>query len=139
MSYFARDKGRNLYLSGRSSASAKVVKLNAAATKAVYTKNLEVSGQIYVDGYSQAYVVGAAPIGMTAINAAQPLPGGGGDGFVTVLSVDGKRVIYQTYVGGEKEEVVAGGGIYSDGSVSVAGTSNSHVWLGMDWCLSGYQ
>ena len=139
VSDLGRDKGGNLYLSGWSSTSAKIVKLNAAATKVVYTKDLEVSGRIYVDGYSQAYVVGKAPAGMTPVNAPQPLPGGGDDGFVTVVSVDGKRVIYQTYVGGEKDESVTGGGIYSDGSVSIGGNSRSLVWLGMDWCLSvGY-
>jgi hypothetical protein len=84
---------------------------------------LDASGNIYVTG-------GTFSTNFPTFHAMQPTNAGGQDAFVTKLAVDGRTLVYSTYLGGSGGSVTAneaGAAIRVDaaGSAYIAGTTSS--------------
>lgn len=78
------------------------------------------NGHIYVVGQTQSQDFPVTK------NALQPTFGGGkSDGVFAVLSADGTRVLYATYIGGKDREMVRGLALGPDGSVYLVGKTYS--------------
>jgi hypothetical protein len=126
-----------LYPSLRGDLDAYLFKLSADGASLVYSTYLGGQGHdlgvgVGVDSFGNAAVVGQTDsTNFPVQNAAQPLPGGAQtrqDAFVTRFSVDGSALIYSTYLGGNRQEMVGevgGIAVEPNGAAYVAGATSS--------------
>jgi len=125
---------------GNSQASnAFVSKLDATGSTLVYstylggTNGIDVGYGVTVDSFGDAYVVGVAGSSdfPTTSSAFQTLNNGGagsgisGDGFVTEIDPDGKRLVFSTFLGGTGGDFATSVIIDSAGAIYVAGGTAS--------------
>jgi hypothetical protein len=103
-----------------------VTKLNPAGTRAVYStylggSDLDLAGSVRVDEHGVAHVpgiTGSTDFPVTG-NAFQGSYGGGPtDAFLAILSRDGSRLRFASYLGGSGEDGSAGAGSWLDGKGS---------------------
>ena len=80
---------------------------------------------IAVDTMGNAYVTGEAGDDFPTVNAFQPTPPGGGDGFVMKIGPGGSTSRYATYLGGSALDFGYAIAIDSVGSAYVAGVTDS--------------
>lgn len=85
---------------------------------------LDAAGNIYVVGHSTSKDFPVTP------NALQSRYGGNGDGFFAILSPDGSRVQYATYLGGSGEDLLRSVAIDKNGDVFLIGKTASPGFLG---------
>ena len=144
----AIDSAGNAYVAGD---GAFVTKLNSTGSTIVYTKRLEGNGAtkatgIAVDSRGGAYVTGntsAADFPMA--NAIQPIYGGAGDVFISLLNSAGNALTYSTFLGGSGRDGFTDFGIGrldiqsiavdSKGTAYVVGTEISLDFLGDAGCI----
>ncbi|WP_343861257.1 DUF7507 domain-containing protein, partial [Paenibacillus motobuensis] len=114
------------------SADAFITKLNATGTVLVYSTYLggsgsEDGGSIAVDGSGIAYVTGSTASSNFPVtpDAIQPTLAGGGDAYLTELSVDGSSLVFSTYLGGSGNDLGHGVTVDHSGNAFVAGQTNS--------------
>lgn len=108
-----------------------VMKLNAAGNKIVYSSYLGGGSStrgltIAVDGEGNAYlggVTGARDFPLA--NATQTTQPGLNIGFVTKLNAAGDKLLFSTYLGGERNDRVDALAIDSQGSIYVTGYASS--------------
>ena len=117
-----------------------VTKLNASGTSLVYSTFLGGSGTpanglspvltdkgtgIAVDSAGSAYVTGGT--WSTDFPTVNPIQGSGGgeDAFLCKFSVDGKALVYSTYLGGSNMDVGGSIAVDSSGSAYVVGSTLS--------------
>lgn len=146
----AADAGGNTYIAGYTASTlfptgspvqpvhgggvydAFVVKLDVTGQNIVYSTYLGGSGAdiayaIATDALGSAYVAGlTTSTNFPTISAAQPVPGGGQDAFVTKLDSSGAAIIYSTYLGGSLDDYVKGIAVSNTGAAHVAGTTFSN-------------
>jgi len=53
--------------------------------------------------------------------------GGSGDGFLSMVSPDGRRILYSTYFGGSEDDLIRDVAIANDGTVYVTGWTESNL------------
>jgi uncharacterized protein (TIGR03437 family) len=118
-----------------------VAKLAPSGNSLIYSTYLggssdDAAWAIAVDSVGEAIVGGFAnstdfPV---SSNALQKNFGGSllglfvdptGDGFITTLSADGSSIVYSSYFGGSKDELIAGVAVSTSGNVYVAGSTTS--------------
>src|SRR5262249_54939141 len=58
-------------------------------------------------------------------NPIQPSRGGGTDGFVSALNVDGSALLFSTWLGGSASEYLYGVAVDATGNISVVGETTS--------------
>ena len=80
---------------------------------------VDAAGRIYLGGT----VCDDATLPVTS-NAAQPVRGGGCDGFVAVLGTD-HRLLYATYIGGSRQDRISGIAVDAQGGIYVTGDTTS--------------
>ena len=126
-----------LYAAIRGDVDAFLFKLSADGSSLSYSTYLGGQGKdlglgVGVDSAGNACVVGkTASTNFPTQNALQPLPGGSqppDDAFVTRFSASGGSLIYSTYLGGNRQEMIGDvGGIAVDanGAAYVAGATSS--------------
>ncbi len=104
-----------------------VVKLDPSGNivYATYLGGTNVVLGIAVDARGRVGLTGQTSGGLPTRNAAQELPGGGGDAFVTVLNADGSDLIYSTYLGGGGEDEGTNLAIDPWGRIVVGGWTTS--------------
>jgi Tol biopolymer transport system component len=112
-----------------------VSKLSPDGSALVYSTYLGGEGDdfgtaIAVDANGSAYVTGVTGSSSFPTQAAiQPKFGAanllGADAFVSKLSVDGSKLVYSTFLGGKGTDVGTAIAVAPDGSVYVAGETNS--------------
>ncbi|MCX7590967.1 MAG: SBBP repeat-containing protein, partial [Kiritimatiellae bacterium] len=81
-----------------------------------------------VDAEGNIYMVGqtSSPDIPVTRDAFQPQYGGGGsDGLLVVLSADGSKLVYSTYLGGEGDEMIRSLALGRAGEVYVVGNTSS--------------
>ncbi len=81
---------------------------------------IDAAGNLFLAGstYSDQYPVTS--------NSFQPRNNGLENGFVTKIAPAGDRLVYSTYIGGNGNEIVQAIAVGLDGSVAVAGNTNSN-------------
>ena len=146
----AVDSAGNAYLTGATNSSdfpetaristagsgAFVTKLSASGTALSYSvllggANGASGAGIAVNTLGNAFVVGNTRSSdfPTTAGALQAVfggtAGGDGDAFVSKISVDGKSLVYSTYLGGSADESGRAIAIDADGNAYVAGTTQS--------------
>lgn len=108
------------------SRNAFVFKLNAAGNGLIYSTYLggstyDKGNAIAVDGSGNAYIAGDTySANFPVLGAAQSLPGGSADAFITKLSPSG-ALLFSTFLGGAGDEHAAGIALDSSRSVYLAG------------------
>ncbi len=80
----------------------------------------DADGNIYIVGQTQSRDF---PVTKYALQSA--FGGGKSDGVLAVISADGKRLLYATYLGGSDEELVRGFALGKDGSAYLVGKTHS--------------
>jgi uncharacterized protein (TIGR03437 family) len=110
-----------------------VAKLNPGATALVYATYIVThaipAAILQVDAGGNAYVAGVAGGGfMASADALQPCRAGGADAFVLELAPDGKFTA-ATYLGGSGEDFAYALQPLSDGTVLLAGATNTSDFL----------
>jgi hypothetical protein len=104
-----------------------LAKLDARGGALVFSTYLGArASRLAVDAAGTVYAGGATTdsVGLPILRAPQPAFGGGlSDGYVTALSAGG-RLLWSTYIGGSREEAVAGIGLFG-GSVYFGGGTTS--------------
>jgi hypothetical protein len=85
-------------------------------------------GDLILDDYGNAYIAAntIADDFPTTPGAYDTTANGNSDIFVAILSADGSRLLYSTYIGGSTDEYGHGIARDSSGNVYVAGTSTSY-------------
>ena len=117
--------------SGGGTQDAFIARLNPAGTAYIFTTYFGGSGQdganaIALDPAGNIIVVGnTASTNFPTMNAIQPTPGGGLDGFVLKLDGSGSNLIYSTYLGGSDVDNIDGVAIDGTGAAYFAGYSQS--------------
>jgi hypothetical protein len=117
-----------------------VTRLNSTGSKLIYSTFLGGSGGgqdtngdflagIAVDSAGHAYVTGATesldfPVTANAFQQSNPDGSGNPSGFVTKLQVDGKGLVYSTYLGGSGTGEGSG-----DGGLAIALDSTDHAYV----------
>ena len=107
-----------------------LAKLNTGATALVYATFVSTNGLppmlFDVDAAGNAYVAGQTGVGLpTTSGAFQPCIGGGGDDAFVAELTPGGTLAAATYLGGSDLENALGMAAIGDGSVVLAGTTNS--------------
>ena len=108
-----------------------VTKLNPAGNALVYSTYLGGSvvtelTAIAVDSNGNAYVTGLDNKGFpTTAGAFQTTVPGQENAVVAKLAVDGKTLVYSTYIGGEKADIPRGIAVDALGNAYIAGYTNS--------------
>jgi hypothetical protein len=115
-----------------------VVKLNPNGTAIVwatylggstadigYSIQLDVTGNIWVAGYTQSYSSRTHTPFPTTANAFQKVKGGGLDAFLSEISPNGKSLLYSTYYGGANDEESFGMVVDASGSGYLVGRTIS--------------
>ncbi len=127
------------------STNAFVLKLNATGTAASYATFLGGSGTdvargIAVDAGGNAYVGGGTTSpNFPVVSGVQPTLHGMQDGFVTKLNAAGNALIYSTYLGGEKDDIVNALAIDPAGSAYVAGETYSPAFPVTPYAFQRYK
>jgi hypothetical protein len=107
-----------------------VVRIDATGTSVTYTTFLggpstESADAVAVDAHGNAFVMGTGSQGFPVLNAAQPMPAGGGDVFVASLDAAG-RLRFSTFLGGSSSEGTGGQiAVDPNGRVIVTGYTRS--------------
>lgn len=107
------------------------LKLNPTGSAAVYSTfvggtgtdkaqamALDVNGNVYLGGSTTS-------TDFPVVNAYQPVPGGGIDGFVSKLNASGSALIYSTYLGGTLDDSVNAIAVDQSGNAYLAGETYS--------------
>jgi uncharacterized protein (TIGR03437 family) len=120
-----------------------VSKLNPTASQLIYStylggKGSDAPGAIAVDSAGNAYVGGATTSAdfKVTTGALQTTYGGAsdtsaqpiytmGDGFISKLNPTGTALVYSTYLGGKRDDGIAGLAIDGTGAVYVTGSTSS--------------
>ena len=109
-----------------------VTKLSADGRKFAFSTLLDGSGEGFflmptTDATGNIYVVGrsASPNFPTTSAALQPKYAGKGDGVFAILSPDGAKIIYATYLGGKEEDLLRSLAIGGNGEVYLVGKTAS--------------
>src|SRR5713101_6261193 len=106
-------------------ADAFITKLSSDLSTLIYSTYFGGSGtdggnQVVVDSFGNMYVAGQTNSSdLVPVNAVQPTPGGGFDGFVLKLDPTGSTVLYLTYLGGP--------GFDDAFSIALDDTGSAHV------------
>ncbi len=79
----------------------------------------DAAGRIYLVGRSDSPDFPVSP------GAIQRRPAGKGDGVLIVVSPDGRRVLYSTYLGGSGDDIIRALAVQPDGTVYLAGNTDS--------------
>lgn len=88
---------------------------------------VDVPTGLTVDINENVYVTGnTTSIDFPVIGAAQSVQGGGRDGFVFKLSIDGGTIEYSTFLGGSGDDSLNGIAVSPAGDIYVAGTTTSY-------------
>lgn len=80
----------------------------------------DAEGRIYVVG-----MTGSADFPVTADAFQRKFGGGPGDGFLAILSANGSKLIYATYLGGDGDDMVRSAALGADGAVYLVGNTAS--------------
>ena len=81
---------------------------------------------VTLDGLNGIYVAGGtASANFPTANAAQNIPGGGGDGFLAKLNANGASLAFSTFLGGSAYDEVAAIGRDPAGAIYVGGSTFS--------------
>ncbi len=130
-SVMTRDKAGNIYFASGNQITKYAPASPKKPLKLLYTKSIPNAyiASLYVDQYLDLYVTGTTSGGIPVLYAPQPQPGGGVDSFLTVLSPQGDRIVYSTYLGGSGDDVATG-----VGGGRVMGTETSYDWDGRHNC-----
>src|SRR6185369_2334690 len=139
----AVDNAGNAYVAGD---GAFVTKLNPTGSAILYSKRLEGNGTskatgIAIDSKGGAYVTGnTSAADFPTANAIQPIYGGAGDVFLSLLNPAGTALTYSTFIGGSGRDGFTDFGIGrpdiqsvavdSKGAAYVVGTEISLDFLG---------
>lgn len=109
-----------------------LVKLNGSGTAIVYATYLGGAGDdeahaVAVDAAGDIYVAGrtTSPDMPTVWWCYDPSYNGDGDAFLLRLGADGRTLLYGTYLGGSDDDSAAALAVDGEGSVYVAGRTNS--------------
>ncbi|HSN55130.1 MAG TPA: hypothetical protein VLT32_10675, partial [Candidatus Sulfomarinibacteraceae bacterium] len=112
-----------------------LVKLDTGTGHLVYGTYLgayhtEAAGDVAIAPDGTIWLVGETDSpDFPVVNALQPALGNyqylASDAFVTAISADGQQILYSTYFGATKDDRGLGIGIAPDGSIVIAGTTNS--------------
>jgi Abnormal spindle-like microcephaly-assoc'd, ASPM-SPD-2-Hydin len=126
-----RDRVGNVYIANGNLITKYAAPAEKKPIKLLYTKtipNASITAMV-ADQYLNVYVTGTTSGGIPVLYAPQPQPGGGVDSFLTVLSPQGDRIVYSTYLGGSGDDVATG-----VGGGRVMGTEKSYDWDGRHNC-----
>lgn len=110
-----------------------LAKISADGKKFLFSTYIGGSGTDFVlmptvDAEANIYIVGqtSSPDFPVSSDAFQPRYGGGGsDGVFVILSFDGSRLIYSTFLGGEGDDIIRSLTLDSCGDVYLVGRSSS--------------
>jgi hypothetical protein len=110
-----------------------VMKLNDTGSSIIFSSYLggwddENTRAVAVDADGNAYITGLVvpSADFPTVNAAQPVPGGSADIFVSKVSTSGASLVYSTYLGGFDVDEPFGLAVDREGSVYVTGVTRSH-------------
>jgi hypothetical protein len=126
----AVDGSGRVYVAGSTQADAFVARLNSTFSGTDYLTTFGGSGgegawALAVDAAGNAYVAGGtSSTDLPVLGGFQSAPGGQDDGFVARFSTSGVHT-YSTYVGGRFHDYVYGLALGPDGTVYVAGSTES--------------
>ena len=126
-----RDRVGNIYIANGNLITKYAAPAEKKPIKLLYTKtipNASITAMV-ADQYLNVHVSGTTSGGIPVLYAPQPQPGGGVDSFLTVLSPQGDRIVYSTYLGGSGDDVATG-----VGGGRVMGTEKSYDWDGRRNC-----
>lgn len=84
-----------------------------------------------VDSLGRVYITGLTDsTNLPVVNAFQPAPGGGRDGFVVQWAADGQGLGFSTYLGGNGADHGSGVAVDGEGRVWVTGlTQSTNFWV----------
>src|SRR5437773_1523882 len=80
---------------------------------------------IAVDADANAYIAGAAGVGLPTLKAMQPTLAGGTDAFVARLDPSGSTLVFSTYLGGGGDDAAIALSLDASANIYVAGTTRS--------------
>ena len=80
---------------------------------------------IAVDADANAYIAGAAGVGLPTLKAMQPALAGGTDAFVARLDPSGSTLVFSTYLGGGGDDAAIALSLDASANIYVAGTTRS--------------
>ena len=107
-------------------------KLNAAGSALVYSTYMAGGGSLDIDSAGNAYVAGAASYGFpTTAGAYQACNHGGSSDIFAAEFAPGGSVVGATYLGGSGADAANAIVARGDGSVDIAGTTNSYDFPGV--------
>ncbi len=107
-------------------------KLNAAGSALVYSTYMAGGGSLDIDSAGNAYVAGAATYGFpTTAGAYQACNHGGSSDIFAAEFAPGGSVVGATYLGGSGADAANAIVARGDGSVDIAGTTNSYDFPGV--------
>lgn len=95
---------------------------------------LDDSGTVYLFGKTSA-------TDFPTVNPTQPAPGGNGfrDGFWSVISADGSKLLFSTYMGGNNEDDIRSLAVLQHSTdVYLSGVTQSNDFAGNDGSLRGF-
>jgi hypothetical protein len=102
-----------------------LVKLNPAGSAFVYSSYFP-AGAIAVDSVGAAYVGGSGAPSLPVINAYQPRPAGGVDGFLLKINPQGTGLQFYTFFGGTGNDFIDAVALEpSTGNIVIAGGTTS--------------
>jgi hypothetical protein len=115
---------------GGGSTDAFVAKLAPTGDSLVFSSYLGGTGYdsgwaVAVDGAGAAYIAGATDGSFPVHNAFQKTRKGGYDGFVAKVALDGKSLVYATYLGGHGDDQAVRIAVDETGAAYVAGQTES--------------
>ncbi|MEW6735833.1 MAG: SBBP repeat-containing protein [Acidobacteriota bacterium] len=112
-----------------------VAKLNTAGSSLLYSSFLggssnEISSGITLDSAGNIYVIGStASTNFPLANSLQSINGGDSDAFITKLDTVSNRLIYSTYLGGNKRDNGLGIAVDNEGAAYLTGGTISQSFL----------
>jgi hypothetical protein len=108
-----------------------VARLDAVGSALIYStyvggRGTDFGNGIAVDAAGQAYVTGfTSSDDFPTVHAAQAARGGGNDAFIALVSVNGSRLFYATYLGGDRDDFGRGIAIDAADHMYIVGYTSS--------------